>query len=176
MFCPNCGQENEDSSKFCKGCGFNLAEEAASSANPAPVENNQQVAAEAQNNEPVNLVNPDRVFTDSKFTQMGGFVSYLAYSAIAIAAIVAVVFGVIGITTYYGTSMINSMMEPLTKPYEYFDKYEQLENTFDPNYTDEMHNKYEEMNLNSALGDFTDIMNYVSLMLIIFAMAQAFLG
>ena len=176
MFCPNCGQENDDANKFCKGCGINLSAGENASADVPTANDVSQNATEVQSNEQVNLHNPDRVFTDSKYTQMGGFVAYLAYSAIAVAAIVAVLFGVAGISTYSGTSMLNSFMEPLTKPLEYIDKYENLENKFDSNYTDEMHEKYQAQSITSALSDFTDLMNYVSLMLILFAIAQAFLG
>lgn len=167
MFCGKCGKEIDDNAEFCQFCGTKVdAEDEA-----APSEAASQAATANQDPN-----NPNRVFTNSKYTKLGGFFGFTVYAAFAIAAVCVVVLGVTGISTYYGTSMLNSFMEPLTKPFEYIDKYEDMANKFDPNYTNEMHDQYTSQSLTSALGDFTDLMNFAALMLILFAIAQAFLG
>lgn len=41
MYCPNCGAQNEDSSKFCTSCGAQIVSQKKPSANPSPTQSQE---------------------------------------------------------------------------------------------------------------------------------------
>ncbi|HEX9745281.1 MAG TPA: zinc-ribbon domain-containing protein, partial [bacterium] len=62
MFCPNCGTENPDGSKFCTSCGKNMLEKAESG---PPPELKYEIKGSVLQTVEINIPAGERVFSET---------------------------------------------------------------------------------------------------------------
>ena len=91
MFCPKCGKQNSQDSKFCAGCGAsvggaNFFGNAVPATNPPPAQNTVPIQAHIQNNAPIAKKNNSCI---------------LAVILVAVAAIFALIGAVIGAAGFF---------------------------------------------------------------------------